>query len=374
MSLGLGGGGSTDPGRRVLRSTRAPTAQRRARRAGWCLLAACSLMSLASAGAEPPPDAATEGRARALFKEGNRLIEQSRYVDALDRFLAAYSTWQNPKIKLNIATTLRALGRYSRALTAYREYLRDADPSEQRQGEVEAIARGLEAHVARLDLHVGRDVERVTLDGEALDPRSQADLLVDPGRHVLITETAAGAQVVAFDVVAGERRPIGLPGRHGEALGPTHAATPDAAPPNETLRDAAPDASVRRSATVGVVTRLDVDGGGRGAVGAAGLTFPFGRHVRASLGGLLGAHAGGWAGLELSLFDARLSPTLGVSVPVFFVEGPRLGVSTELGARWALSQDFLFVALRAALVHFPRAPEAYGATVVVPSLSTELWL
>ena len=63
----------------------------------------------------PRADAALEARARELFKQGNRLIEQARYVDALEKFEAAYATWQNPKIQLNIATTLRTLGRHAEA-------------------------------------------------------------------------------------------------------------------------------------------------------------------------------------------------------------------------------------------------------------------
>ena len=126
--------------------------------------------------------------------------------------------------------------------------------------------------------------------------------------------------------------------------------------------------------TLAVSTRLDIDGGGAGAVGAAGLTLGLGPCWRASLGGLLGAHAGAWAGLELSGLDAARTPTLGVSAPLFFVEGPRLGASAELGVRWAVSKDFFYLTARGALVWFPRVPAGYAEAAFIPALGSELRL
>lgn len=307
-----------------------------------------------------------ESSARELFKQGNQLLEQARYADALDRFTAAYAAWQNPKIQLNIATTLRTLGRHADALRAYRTYLAGAEPAGKRRAEVEAIIAGLEARVGYVSLTVGPDVERVTLDGNELAREalgSSDALALDPGGHVLVAETARGPEVVTFEVVAGARETIVLSGPAPlprEGTGPESAVAP---------KDS--DASSARLG-IGVVTRIDVDGEGRGVVGALGLGVPLGSRWVASAGGLLGAHAGGWLGLEALLLESALTPTLGVSAPFFLVDGVRLGVSAELGARWAIEANRLFLMARAAVVHFPSVPEGYSRTALVPSLGAEL--
>jgi hypothetical protein len=341
--------------------------------AAWCVRAAggaavgllLGLGGLPDAQAQAPrADAALQARARDLFKQGNRLIEQARYVDALEKFEAAYASWQNPKIQLNIATTLRTLGRHAEALRTYREYLGSAEPTGERRAEVEAIIAGLEARVAHLTLSVAPEVQRVTLDGREL-PRGELSgttaLAVEPGRHALLAETAAGPQLTTFEVAAGERQRIALPPEPSAKEEPTAG-------------DALPEdgGAARAPLRVGLLTRLDVDGEARGVVAALGLSVPLGTRFVASAGGMMGAHAGGWVGLEALLLEGALTPTLGVSTPFFFVEGARLGVSAELGGRWALLEARLFLMARGALVHFPKVPEGYSGTAVVPSIGSEL--
>lgn len=329
-------------------------------------LAACvSIVAPASRADETRADVAGESNARELFKQGNQLIEQARYADALDRFTAAYAAWQNPKIQLNIATTLRTLGRHAEALRAYREYLATAEASGKRRAEVEAIITGLEARVGYVALTIAPRVQRVTLDGNELERASLGGseaLAIDPGRHVLVAETEAGPEVTRFEISAGEREAIALSGPAPSE--PAKAPTPAAAP-----EDAG--ASHDRLG-LGVVTRVDVDGKGEGAVGALGLAVPIGSRFVASAGGLIGAHGGGWVGLEALLLETALTPTLGVSAPFFFVDGLRLGVSAELGGRWAIEADRLFLMARAAIAHFPRVPQGYSSTALVPSLGAEL--
>jgi hypothetical protein len=326
---------------------------------------ALGALGLPAAHAEVPrADAADEARARELFKQGNRLIEQARYVDALDKFEAAFGAWQNPKIQLNIATTLRTLGRHAEALRAYREYLGSAEPTGERRAEVEAIITGLEARVAHLTLSLGPEVQRVALDGRelALDRLDATTALaIEPGHHALLVETAAGPELTTFDAVAGERQQLELP----EASARAKPATDDGGAPE--------DAGTERARRpIGVLTRLDIDGRARGVVGAVGLSVPIGTRFVASAGGLMGAHAGGWVGLEALLLDSALTPTLGVSAPFFFVEGARFGVSGELGGRWALLEERLFLTARGAFVLFPTLPAGYSSTALVPSIGTEL--
>ena len=82
---------------------------------GIAIVAALCFATVAQA------DSQTE--ARALFKEGNRLLDAGDYVGALDMFKGAYSRWPNVKILLNLGTALRQLGRNVEAAEHYEKYL-----------------------------------------------------------------------------------------------------------------------------------------------------------------------------------------------------------------------------------------------------------
>lgn len=327
------------------------------------LCAGAGLTPSALAQSSEADDTPSRARARELFRDGNALVDQAKYAEALERFESAYALWDNPKIKLNIATSLRALGRSVQALEAYRHYLRQAEPSSERRAEVEAICAELEARLALVELRVAPDVVRLSLDGRPLEVRERHDLILEPGHHVVSAETAAGEHDVNIDVVAGERRDLSVEGPE-----PSESAS-------STPIDAPPEAPRRvRFSPVGLALRMDIDGGGGGVVGAGGLVYAFDSHWQVSAGGLFGSHAGAWAGLEVLLFDGPLRPSLGISAPVFFVDPPAIGVSAEAGARWAVLEESFFVTVRAALVHFPTVPEGYERTVFVPSIGSELRL
>ena len=305
-----------------------------------------------------------EARARQAFRQGNTLVEQAKYVEALEQFQTAYGIWNNPKIKLNIATTLRALTRNAEALDAYQHYLREASPDAERRREVEAICAELEAHVARVQLRIDAAVRRVSLDGQALERRSELSLFLDPGRHVVLAESARGEQLSSFDVAAGDAREILVDG-------PPAPST--AAPAAEDVPVPVDDAHTSDSA-FGLTVRMDIDGRGRGVVGAAGVVYAFDSHWQIAGGGLLGKNPGAWAGIELLLLDGPLRPSVGLSAPAFFVDGLRVGVSGDVGVRWAIAKDTLFLSVRAALVHFPSVPEGYEQTLFIPSVGSELRL
>lgn len=308
----------------------------------------------------------SEATARKLFLEGNQLLEQAHYSDALKKFVSAYAAWKNPKIQLNIATTLRALGRHAAALDAYELYLLEAQPTSERRREVEAICEELEGRVARLSVTLGPGVQGVMLDGQRLAADAARELRLDPGLHVLVTEAHGTQHVTNIVLSAGDHERFAASAAAEST--PAREATPRMA--------SAPESSESKPSAgrFGVTLRADLEGTGQGAVAAAGLVYELASHWQLSAGGLLGAHAGAWAGVELALFSGALRPTLGVSAPVFFVDSPRVGVSSELGGRWALRQDILFAFLRGAVVHFPSLPSGFQNTTFVASLGTELRL
>lgn len=178
----------------------------RARCARWAILAIATAMIAVPALADP----GAEKEARALFKEGNALIDRGSYVDALDRFNRAYARWPNPKILLNIATSLRQLGRWAEAADAYSRYLKDSGADPKRQAEVESVIRELDAKVGRLRIEVSEPGARILLDGRPLEG-DLASVRVDPGPHTVIVEkpgfTPAAATVT---LAAGEQRSVTL--------------------------------------------------------------------------------------------------------------------------------------------------------------------
>lgn len=333
-------------------------------RRGGALVLACAWLSgpaFAQNHGGRAPSSAVEDAARALFREGNAAFDDGHYDEALTKFESAYAAWQNPRIQLNIATTLRAIGRNAHALQAYRKYSREAQPSVERRAEVDAICAELLSSVATLRLAVDPGVHRVTLDGRELDT-DETRLYLDPGGHVVVSASAGGERTLRLELHAGEVLDVAV-----RADVPALARPPEP-PPVVPLELAAEDSGLA------LLARADIDGLGRGMAGAAGLGYTLGSHWQVAGGAFLGRTPGAWAGLELLLLEqGALRPSLGVSVPMFFAASAQVGASAEVGLRWAVSPD-LFLRLRAAVVHFPSAPEGYSKTLFIPSPGLELQL
>lgn len=188
------------------------------------LVASVFVVSLAGAAAA---DEAGERQGRALFAEGNQLLQQGELVSALERFRGAYARFPNVKILLNMGTTLRQLGRNAEAADTYEAYLRDpaADPA--RKAEVERLLEDLDAHLARLVIDVAERGARVRVDGKVVGkPGRPVALRVEPGSHTLVTEKdGTEPAVTTITVAVGEQRTIRLAASKSAA-----PATPVVAP------------------------------------------------------------------------------------------------------------------------------------------------
>jgi hypothetical protein len=300
--------------------------------------------------------AVERGEARALFHEGVAQLDGGRYAEALDCFERAYALWDSPKILLNIATTLRALGQNAEAATAYARYLGTVELDNDRREEVAQALQEVSVQLGRIVSSNLHGVVRLWLDDVEIAAVAGKEIWVEPGVHTLVAERVGGArQTLRITVAAARVRRVDW--------------TPPLAPRASPARRASPSADSRLRA----LARADFDLTRGGAVGAGGIAFEAREWLRVTGGAMIGAQKGAWVGLESALVGGRVRPVLGTSVPVFFVGPMYPGVSGELGVRFVATAR-IALSTRAAVAHFPTAPSGYVKTVFVPSAGLEVGL
>ena len=141
-----------------------------------------------------------DGKAKALpfFLKGNDLFERGEYLDALEAYQKAYSFYPSPKLLGNIASCYDQLGRYVKALEAYRRFLAETKDMESdrkmaasRRDASEAVRRLLK-QVARLHVVVTVPGAKVFVAGRAgLEAPLDRVFLFDPGK-VTVSVTKKG--------------------------------------------------------------------------------------------------------------------------------------------------------------------------------------
>jgi hypothetical protein len=184
----------------------------------------------ASAADASATDTSATLEARTLFEEGVRMSRQERWLEALDLFRRSRAVVARPSTIFNLAIALDRLGRARESIAAIDEYLAISDPALDRDDRREAMRLRVdaEARLAHLTVVVGAPSPSLQLDGAPIDPG--AEVLVDPGDHVLL----AGAPGHV-----GTRIALSLaPGAHLERRidlvtdGATRTRTPSDAPPS----------------------------------------------------------------------------------------------------------------------------------------------
>ena len=294
---------------------------------------AALLVAIAPAHAE---DEAARREARALVREGNRLLQEARDpAGALELFLSAYAKFPSPKILLNIGSAERELGHTAAAANAYARFLASPDATG-------ALAKEAKTLLAELDRQLGQLAIRTT--------PSPAEIQLDDGRWEPVDALPTWrARPGAIDVraraadhdVATTRATV----RVGEVvevalvLSRTAVAPPpiDAPPIDGPPVDApAPVGRTRRAGRFGVRGAVVIDGAGRGAGGLLGGVLGLGP-VAVDLGAIVGPTFGAYGGVHLGFGRGRLRPIVGLGVPVFFDDGARIGARAAGGLEYHLS-------------------------------------
>lgn len=374
-----------------------------------------ALQAITQDPAIPVEDPATRTLAQALMTEGVRQLAARAYDQALANFLEAYARFPSPKILLNIASTLRDMGRLADAANTYQRYLTDPATGPERVAEVKQLLIELDEQLTILTVRVFPRGSEISIDGGPFIPvGSSLVTRVRTGLHLVrIRKDALGNELTVngFD---GENKEVAptlqmpvetappppakpAPERvEGWLVTGTQYGTADATSRARTVhagdRDVAalvPRYDARVEARLaepddeidsGALAVLRIDGKGRGFAGGLGLAIAR-RHLETELMVLKSDELGGYLGLRYRALTGVFRPYVGLGAPGFVYDH----TDTD-AAGTATTAKRLAVGLRAAVgielkinghlsvqgdvgyEHFFFVDEHFEADVFVPTL------
>ncbi len=159
-------------------------------------------------------DPTTIARAQQLLHDGNEMFWAGRVSEALQAFEDAHRLFPTPKLYFNIARCEVGLDRRARALTHYRQFLREVHDSEPPvRAEAEHQVTALTARVAGLRLRQAPANAAVRIDGEpaGLTP-IDGPIWMEPGAHRLSVEAPGRPPWIAtVDGKPGETIAVAMP-------------------------------------------------------------------------------------------------------------------------------------------------------------------
>jgi len=153
------------------------------------LVASLSWAAPPRAAAQPAPAPSPKERAQALLVEGNDLLSQGRYLDALAAFRRAFEAFPSPMLHFPLAQTYHELGRPLDALDHYERFVRSVTQKDSPAQWALAHQRifALQGAIARLEIQTNVVEAEVTVDGRSvgMTPLDQPIRFL-PGAHVVI--------------------------------------------------------------------------------------------------------------------------------------------------------------------------------------------
>ena len=314
-------------------------------------------------------DPKTRSLAQALMVEGVKQLQAKAYDQALANFLDAYAKFPSPKILLNIASTLRDMGRLADAANTYQRYLIDPATGAERVGEVKELLIQLDEQLTILTVRVYPSGSELSIDAGPFIPVGTALVTrVRPGIHLVRVKAKGGANEVSINGFEGENKEVPATVKMDTEV----AVVPDKPPPTNpdvkpTLIEKPPEKvdgwlitgtqygsnsgsgnarSVRagfqgpevraivprytptddggvvmhvdtqEGISSGVIAALRIDGEGRGAAVAIGLAIARGK-LEAEIMFLRSNSTGGYLGLRYRFLTGFFRPYLGLGVPGF---------------------------------------------------------
>ncbi len=327
----------------------------------------------------PVDDPTIRDLAQALMIEGVKQLQARSFDQALANFLEAYTRFPSPKILLNIASTLRDMGRLADAANTYQRYLLDPATGPERVAEVKEMLLRLDEQLTILTVRVFPSGSDVSIDAGPFIPVGSSLLTrVRPGIHLVRIKKGTGSNELTVNGFEGENKEVSATVAMPTELPIITATEPPTTNPNPTTTAridpaliaappehvdgwlitgtqyasdggtgrarkvrtgyAGPELApiVRRytpssssgpaittgdddSISSGLIAAVRIDGEGRGFAGALGIAISKG-HLEAELMVLRSNSTGGYLGLRYRLFTAWMRPYVGVGVPGFAYE------------------------------------------------------
>jgi hypothetical protein len=329
--------------------------------------------------------------AQALMTEGVKQLKAQAYDQALANFLEAYNKFPSPKILLNIASTLRDMGRGADAANTYQRYLADPATGSERMAEVKELLIKLDEQLTILTVRVDPKGTDVSIDGGPFVAVGSTLLTrVRPGLHMVRARHGEASTETTINGFDGETKDVALtikppeapaqqpqqPTQQPEQKPPTlvetepgkvqehvdgwlitgtkygtdnpvtserHVRTgyagPELAPivPHYEETDTGQVVIVpeHESISSGVVGVLRIDGKGRGAAGGFGIAYAPSDRVELELAGLRSNDWGVYAGFRWRFLTGWVRPYAGAGVPIFFFTDDNMTSRTAVGVRGA---------------------------------------
>ncbi|HEY5938460.1 MAG TPA: hypothetical protein VIU61_27605 [Kofleriaceae bacterium] len=316
-------------------------------------------------------DPATRPLAQALMIEGVKQLQAKAYDQALANFLEAYGKFPSPRILLNVASTLRDMGRLADAANTYQRYLLDPATGPERVAEVKELLLRLDEQLTILTVRVSPKGSEVSIDaGPFIAVGSALLTRVRPGLHMVRLRHNGLASEVTVNGFEGELKDVQA------KVDPP--ATPPPAPPIATKPPAPPPERVdgwmitgeyagtgtgnsrgvlTRNAGAPVAARIPIfettdegnavvkyddpisissgllgvvriDGEGRGFAGGLGLAISRGR-LEGDVMILRSNQTGAYLGLRYRILQGFFRPYVALGVPAFVFDHTLMDGTSE---------------------------------------------
>jgi hypothetical protein len=333
----------------------------------------------------PVDDPNARTLAQALMIEGVKQLQLKSYDQALANFLEAYGKFPSPKILLNIASTLRDMGRLSDAANTYQRYLTDPQTGSERVSEVKDLLLKLDEQLTILTIRVAPRLSDVSIDAGAFIPvGSTLVTRVRPGIHMVRIRKNDKISELSINGFEGENKEVlasiklEIPDPADPVKDPVKAQ-PKADPPDsqngwlidgrysqksggsgnqrgvltrpagETVAAIVPAFDVfadghvevrhpKETISSGVVGVLRIDAEGRGFAGGLGFAIARGR-FEGDIMVLRSNVTGGYLGARYRILNGFFRPYVAAGIPGFVFDNIDSGGMTEkklaIGARVA---------------------------------------
>jgi hypothetical protein len=176
------------------------------------------------------------------MSEGVKQLQARAYDQALANFLEAYAKFPSPRILLNVASTLRDMGRLADAANTYQRYLTDPATGSERVAEVKELLLRLDEQLTILTVRVFPRGSDISIDGGPFIPVGSSLLTrVRSGLHLVRIRKNDQSNELPINGFEGENKEVA----------PTLqvAVSPDLPPPSKAQASTAPAPTARAPAS-----------------------------------------------------------------------------------------------------------------------------